>query len=96
MVQYYKDMWPGLSHILDTLAQFSSGPNVGIILWNDYLESFLKQIMRMFSAETLLFYPDWKLPLIVHTDELLIEIEGIRMYIDDILVLSQDCFIKHI
>ena len=46
----------------------------------------------MVFAETLLSYPYRKLTLTVHTDELIDDIEDIRTYIDDIPVLSKDCF----
>ena len=29
---------------------------------------FFKEIKRVVSAETLLYYPDWKLPFTFHTD----------------------------
>ena len=38
MVQYYKDMWPRRSHILDTLTEAASGPKGRKILFNDYVE----------------------------------------------------------
>ena len=37
-------------------------------MWNDELESSFKEIKCMVSAETLLSYPNWKLPFTVHTD----------------------------
>ena len=37
-------------------------------LWNDTLESYLKGIKRMVSANMLLSYPDLKIPFIVHID----------------------------
>ena len=37
------------------------------ILLNDELEESFKEIGRMVSAETLLNYPDWKIPFTVHT-----------------------------
>ena len=68
MVQYYRYMWPRQSHILAPLTEASSGPKGRKILWNYALEKFFKEIKSMVSAETLLSYPDWKLPFIVHTD----------------------------
>ena len=38
------------------------------MLWNDALESSFKELKRIVPAETLLSYPDWKLPFTVHTD----------------------------
>ena len=68
MVQYYRDMWPRRSHALDTMIEAASGPKDRKILWNDALESSFKQLKCVVSAETLMSYPDWKLPFIVHTD----------------------------
>ena len=67
MVQYYRDMRPRFSHVLAPLTEAASGSKGRIILWNDALESSFKELKRMVSAETLLSYPDWKLPLTVHT-----------------------------
>ena len=68
MVQYYMDMWPRQSHILDSLTDAASVLKYGNILWDDALESSFKKLKRMVSAEKLLIYPYWKLPFTVHTD----------------------------
>ena len=68
MVQYYRDMWPRRSHVLDPLKEEANSPKVIKILWNDALESSSKELKRMVSAETLTSYPYWKLPFKVHTD----------------------------
>ena len=43
-------------------------PNGRKILWNYALESFFKELKRVFSAEKFMGYPGWKLPFTVHTD----------------------------
>ena len=68
MVQYYRDMWPKISHVLAPLTEAASGPKGRKILRNDGLEISFKELKRRVSAETLLSYPDWKLLFIVHTD----------------------------
>ena len=68
MVQYYRDMWSRRSHVLAPLTEVDSGPKGRNILWNDALESSFKELKRMVSAETLLSYPNWKLPFTVHND----------------------------
>ena len=68
MVQYYRDMWPRWSHVLDPLTEPYRGPKGRNILWNDALESSFKELERMISSETLLSYPDWKLPFTIQTD----------------------------
>ena len=37
-------------------------------MWNDASESSFKELKRMVYSETLISYPDWKLPFLVHTD----------------------------
>ena len=37
MVQYYRDMFPRRSHILDPITEADSGPKGGKILWKDAL-----------------------------------------------------------
>ena len=37
-------------------------------MWNGALEISSKELRRMVSDETLLNYPDWKIPFTVHTD----------------------------
>ena len=61
-------MWPRRSHILAFLTGAASDPKGGKILWNDALESSFKELKNMVSAETLLSYPNWKLPFTVHND----------------------------
>ena len=68
VVQYYRDMWPRRYYILAPLEKAYSGPKGGKMLWNDSLEDYLKELKCMVSAETLLSFPDWKIPFTVHTD----------------------------
>ena len=68
MVQYYRDMWPRRSHVLAPLTEAASGTKVRKILCNDALESYLKELKRMLSDETLFRHLYWKLPFTVHND----------------------------
>ena len=68
MVQYYRDIWPRWSHILAPLIETASNPKCRKILWNDTLEISFKELKRMVSAETLISYPDCKIPFKFHTD----------------------------
>ena len=68
MVQYYMDMWPRRSHVLDPMMEAAIGPKGREILWNDDLEVNFREIKCMVSAETLHNYPDYTIPLIVHTN----------------------------
>ena len=62
-------MWTRRSHVLAYMIEAASGPKGRKILWNNVLEISFKEINRMVSVETLLSYPDWKLPFTVHTDD---------------------------
>ena len=68
MVQYYRDMWPRMSHVLDPLTEASRVPKGIKIFWNDALESSFKELKCMVSSEILLSYPDWTMPSTVNTD----------------------------
>ena len=61
-------MCPTRYYILTPLTEADSSPKGRKILLNDALKSSFKEMKCMVSAETLLSYPDWKLPFIVHTD----------------------------
>ena len=61
-------MWPRRSHVLAPLTEAASGPKGRKILWNSALEISFKELNHMFSTDTLLSYPDWKLPFTIHTD----------------------------
>ena len=50
MVQYYIDMCPRRSHVLDPLPEVASGPKGGKILWNYALEIYFNELKRMVSA----------------------------------------------
>ena len=68
MVQYYRDMWPSRSWILAPLIEASSGPKCKKIIWEGSLEDSFKELNHIVSAETLLNYPDWKIPSKLQTD----------------------------
>ena len=68
MVQYYIDIWPRQSHILDPLTEVDISPKGIKILWNDALEYPFKGLKRMVSDEIFLSYPDWTIPFMAHTD----------------------------
>ena len=68
MVQYYRDMCPRRSHVLDTLAYAAIGPKGRKTSWDYALEKNPKELKNMVSAKMLLSYPDWKIPFTVHTD----------------------------
>ena len=68
MVQYYSDLWPRRSHILQPFTDLSSGPKGKKIKWTDELEKAFNEVKQMVCKETLLNYPDWNKPFEIHTD----------------------------
>ena len=67
-VQYYRDMCPRRSHVLHPLKEAASGPNGTSSLQTDGLEVAFCEINHLVSAETLLNYPDQKIPSTVNID----------------------------
>ena len=62
-------MWPSRSHILYSLTEVSSVPKVRALIWNNGLEVTFCEMNITVSAETLINYPNWKIPFIVHIDD---------------------------
>ena len=68
MVQYYRDLWPKRSHILQPFTAISSGKKGTRIQWTPELEDAFNKVKQMICKETLLTYPDWSKPFDIHTD----------------------------
>ena len=68
MVQYYRDLWPRRSHILEPFTAISAGKKGTKIKWTSELETAFKEVKKMVCQETLLTYPDWTKPFDIHTD----------------------------
>ena len=68
MVQYYRDLWPRRSHVLEPFTAISSGKKRAKIKWTPQLEEAFHKIKQMVCKETLLTYPDWSKPFDIHTD----------------------------
>ena len=68
MVQYYRDLWPRRSHILEPFTAISSGKKGAKIKWSTELETAFTQVKAMVSQETLLTYPDWSKTFDIHSD----------------------------
>ena len=62
-------MWSMMSHVLASLIEATSGSKGRIILWNERIEVYFKDINHMVSYETLLNQPDWKILFILNTDD---------------------------
>lgn len=68
MVNYYRDVWRGRSHILGPLTELASGKKNKKIVWNDECERAFQDIKKLVAQETILAYPDWSKPFEVHSD----------------------------
>ncbi len=68
MVQYYRDLWPKRSHILEPFTAISAGKKGTKIKWTPELEMAFGKVKAMVCQETLLTYPDWSKPFDIHTD----------------------------
>ena len=68
MVQYYRDLWPRRSHILEPFTAWSSGKKSTKIKWTADLESAFQEVKQMVSKSAILTYPDWSKSFDIHTD----------------------------
>ena len=69
MVQFYRDMWQGRSHMLHPLIEACKvGKGKTPIQWSTDLNNSFEDVKRAISKETLLSYPDWNKKFTIHTD----------------------------
>jgi RNase H-like domain found in reverse transcriptase len=66
MVNYYRDMWVRQSHILAPLAALTS--KTAKWQWGEEEQKAFDTMKRVISKETLLAYPDFDKPFVIHTD----------------------------
>ena len=64
-VNYYRDMWPKLEHILSPLSD-ESGEKA--FHWNDEMDKAFKQMKAILSADVLMAYPNHNKPFRIYTD----------------------------
>ena len=71
-IQYYRDLWPRRSHILAPIADLTKGYKKGgknkKIQWTEDCEKAFKEIKHVIAKDTLLAFPDFTKPFIIHTD----------------------------
>ena len=67
MVQYYRDLWRGRSHILAPLTDLV-GKSKKKLKWTDEHQQAFEGMKKVIAKETILAYPDFNLPFDVHTD----------------------------
>ena len=68
MVNYYRDLWKGRSHILGPLTEMASGKKNKKIPWKPEHEKAFQDVKRLVAQETVLAYPDWTKPFEIHSD----------------------------
>ena len=66
LINYYHDMWIRRSHVLAPLAKLT-GANSKWEWGKEHRDAF-KMIKKIISQETLLAYPDFSKPFVIHTD----------------------------
>ena len=76
MVQYYRDLWPRRSHILEPFTAISSGKKGTKIKWTPELEDAFAKVKQMVCQQTMLNYPDWSKSFDLHTDESYCQLGG--------------------
>lgn len=66
IINYYRDMWVRRSHVLAPLAQLTSKTTKW--KWNEEHQKAFDDAKKIIAKETLLAYPDFNKPFIIHTD----------------------------
>jgi RNase H-like domain found in reverse transcriptase len=66
MVNYYRGMWIRRSHILAPLAALTS--KTAKWQWSEEEQKAFDTVKWVISKETLLAYPDFDKPFVIHTD----------------------------
>jgi hypothetical protein len=66
IVNYYRDMWIRRSHVLAPLATLTSKSTKW--RWGEREQWAFNKMKQIISKETLLSYPDFNKPFIIHTD----------------------------
>ena len=66
IVNYYRNMWPHRSEVLAPLTKLSSPMTQ--FKWTEVEQKAFDTIKRIISRDTLLTYPDFNKPFILHTD----------------------------
>jgi hypothetical protein len=66
IVNYYRDMWIRRSHVLAPLAALTS--KTAKWTWGQRKQQAFDKMKKIISRETLLAYPDFNKPFIIHTD----------------------------
>ena len=66
MVNFYRDMWRKRSELLAPLTRLTSKD--AKFKWTEVEQKAFEDIKRILSRETLLAYPDFNKPFVIHTD----------------------------
>ena len=77
IIQYYRDLWPRRSHTLAPLTDLVSSKDVNTdkkkdklrkIVWTKECQKAFDTMKQLVCRETLLAYPRFDQPFIIHTD----------------------------
>ena len=77
IIQFYRDLWPRRSHTLAPLTKLVSTKGVDTkdksnktrkIVWNNECQKAFDTMKKLVCRETLLAYPRFDQPFIIHTD----------------------------
>ena len=66
LVNYYRDMWKGRSHLLAPLTALTS--KTVKWQWTDKEQKAFNEIKKVISRDVLLSYPDFSKPFVIYTD----------------------------
>ena len=66
VVNYYRDMWFRRSHVLAPLARLTS--KTVKWSWGEKESAAFSLAKRIIAKETILAYPDFSKPFVIHTD----------------------------
>ena len=67
-INYYRDMWPSLAHILKPLTDLSVMKKRSPIIWTFEMDDAFKNMKRQMAADALAAYPDHNQIFDIFTD----------------------------
>ena len=80
-VQYYRDLWPNFSEILELLTELTKvGPTKNVpIEWTSAFTELFQQMKTLPAKDTILAYPDFSKRLTIHTDASDVQLGAVTM-----------------
>ena len=77
MVNFYKNLWPRRSVILQPLTALTGKSKNTTLLWTEECQAAFEEIKTLMAQDTLLAYPKYGEPFDVHTDASNLQIGGV-------------------